>query len=138
MTPFQSLMGTIALVAANTLFGAGPAWAGGGPDAVDARARFQSDMALCDSGRSNQSVATCRIEAKNALAAAQRGNLNDTPGQYEHNALKRCDAFDDVDRTDCVARMRREGGSVQGSAQSGGILRKGVTVVPAEQDADSR
>ena len=138
MIPFQSLMGTIALVAASTLFGAGPAWAADGPGAVGAKARFQSDMALCDSGRSNQSVATCRIEAKNALAAAQRGSLNDAPGQYERNALKRCDAFDDADRNDCVARMRGDGASTQGSAQGGGVLRMGVTVVPAESGPDSR
>ncbi|MDP2065538.1 MAG: hypothetical protein Q8K38_06145 [Burkholderiaceae bacterium] len=132
MNPFPSLMRTVALVATSAVLLAGPAWAADGPAAADAQARFQSDMALCNSGRSNQGAATCRIEAKSALAAARRGNLNDAPGQYERNALKRCDVFDGSDRTDCVARMRGEGASTQGSAQGGGILRMGVTVVPAE------
>ena len=50
------------------------------------QARYRSEMAVCESGRSNQDAATCRIESHNALAAARQGVLTDPPGQYGGNA----------------------------------------------------
>lgn len=91
-----------------------------------ARARFRQEMSVCDSGQSNQDLATCREEARNALAAARRGGLNDAPGQYQQNARQRCNALQGDDRLDCESRMRGEG-IVEGSAASGGILRETVT-----------
>ena len=83
---------------------------------------------MCNSGQSNQDRATCRLEAKNALAAAKRGALNDAPGQYQQNALQRCSAHQGEDRRACEARMGAEG-STEGSVSEGGVLRQGVTVV---------
>ncbi len=88
-------------------------------------------MAVCNSGQSNQSLATCREEAQHALASARRGKLEDAPGQYEKNASKRCEALKGDERNDCLARMRGEG-SAEGSVAGGGILRQSVTVVPGK------
>jgi len=99
--------------------------------AREAQARFRQDMAACNSGQSNQDPATCRLEARNALADARRGSLNDTPGTYTSNALQRCNALEGNNRSDCESRMRGEGRS-EGSVGSGGIIRETVTVVPGK------
>ena len=99
--------------------------------ASEAQARFRQDMAACNSGQSNQDPATCRLEARNALADAKRGSLNDAPGKYTSNALQRCNALQGNNRSDCESRMRGEGRS-EGSVSSGGIIRETVTVVPAK------
>lgn len=98
---------------------------------AEAQARYKQDMALCNSGQSNQDPATCRLEAKNALAAAKRGELSDAPGVYQQNALQRCAAHQGSDRSDCEARMRGQGNET-GSVANGGILRESVTIVPAK------
>ena len=98
--------------------------------AREAQARYRQDMAACKSGQSNQDAATCRLEARNALADAKRGILNDAPGRYNSNALQRCNALEGNNRSDCESRMRGEGRS-EGSVGSGGIIRETVTVVPA-------
>lgn len=99
--------------------------------AREAQARFRQDMAACNSGQSNQDPATCRLEARNALADARRGSLNDAPGQYTGNALQRCNALEGNNRSDCESRMRGEGRS-EGSVGGGGIIRETVTVVPGK------
>lgn len=99
--------------------------------AREAQARFRQDMAACNSGQSNQDLATCRLEARNALADARRGHLNDAPGKYTNNALQRCSALEGNNRSDCESRMRGEGRS-EGSVGSGGIIRETVTVVPGK------
>ena len=98
---------------------------------ADAQARYRQDMAVCNSGRSNQDLATCRLEAKNALAAAKRGGLKDAPDQYQQNALRRCDAHQGDDRIACQARILGEG-NVESGVQDGGVLRKSIMVVPAK------
>jgi hypothetical protein len=121
----------LALAAAGTLICATTALAANAGASADAQARYRQDMAICNSGQSNQDLATCRREAKNALAEAKRGGLSDAPGQYQQNALRRCAVQKGDDRTDCEARMHGEG-SVEGSAASGGVLRESVTVVPGK------
>ena len=93
------------------------------------QARYRSEMAVCESGRSNQDAATCRIESHNALAAARQGVLTDPPGQYGGNAQQRCTALEGVEYSACEARMRGEG-SIEGSVSGGGILRENATVLP--------
>ena len=123
------LLRALTLAAAGTVLWAGNAAATG--PAADAQARYRGDMAVCNSGQSNQDPATCRIEARNALAEARRGGLTAAPDQYQSNALQRCGVFKDADRSDCEARMRGPG-NVQGSVAAGGILRESVTLVPAK------
>jgi len=98
---------------------------------AEAQARYREDIAVCNSGQSNQTQATCRKEARNALAAAKRDNLSDTPNLYQQNALQRCAAHQGADRSDCEARMSGQG-KVEGSVANGGILRESVTIVPVK------
>jgi hypothetical protein len=88
-------------------------------------------MAACNSGQSHQDLATCRREAGNALAEARLGHLNDAPGQYQQNALRRCQVHEGEDRLACEARMGAEA-STEGSAATGGILRQAVTITPVK------
>jgi hypothetical protein len=114
------------LTAVGALLCASAAIAATPSSSSSAQARFRQDMAVCNSGQSNQDAVTCREEARRALAAARRGGLDDAPGQYQQNALQRCGSLKGDDRTDCEARMRGEG-NVQGSVGGGGILRETVT-----------
>lgn len=99
---------------------------------TEAQARYRQDMAFCNSGKSNQDIATCRREARSALVEARRGGLKAAPvDQYQQNALQRCNAHQGDERTACEARMRDEG-SVEGSVADGGILRKSEIAVPSE------
>lgn len=99
---------------------------------AEAQARYRQEMAFCNSGRSNQDIATCRREARSALVEARRGGLKEAPAdQYQQNALERCKAHQGDERAACEARMRDEG-SIEGSVADGGILRKSEIVVPSE------
>lgn len=120
-----------ALVAAATWVCASGALAASPGALTEAQARYRQDMAVCQSGQSNQDRATCRLEAKNALAAAKRGALNDAPGQYQQNALQRCSAHQGDDLRACQARMIAPEGAA-GSAAEGGILRESVTITPVK------
>jgi hypothetical protein len=101
-----------------------------------ARARFEQDSAVCNSGRSNQDRATCMQEARAALAASQGGRLPDPDPSLARNATKRCAALPIDDRKDCEARMRGQG-TTSGNAAAGGIYRELVTrtVGPVEPAA---
>lgn len=98
---------------------------------ADAQARYRQDMAACTSGQTNQDLATCRLEAKNALAAAKRGALSSAPDQYQQNALRRCDAHQGEDRIACQARILGEG-NVESGVEAGGVLRKSIMVTPGQ------
>jgi hypothetical protein len=132
MITVPSFIRNLALAAAGALLCSAAAQAAKTGALVDAQARYRQDMADCNSGKSNQDLATCRREARNALAEAKRGGLKDDPAQYQQNAVRRCDAHKGDDRTDCEARMRDDS-RIEGSAAEGGILREGVTVVPADK-----
>lgn len=120
-----------ALSAGGLLF-AGSVLSAAGNASAEAQARYRQEMAVCNSGQSHQDAATCRTEARNALAEARRGGLTDAPAtQYQANATQRCGLLQGDDRGACMARMRGEGRS-DGSVTGGGILRESVTVVPAK------
>lgn len=120
-----------AVTALATLVCASGALAASPSALTEAQARYRQDMAVCNSGQSNQDRATCRLEAKNALAEAKRGALNDAPGQYQQNALQRCSVHKGDDLRACQARMIAPDGAA-GSAAEGGILRESVTITPAK------
>lgn len=102
------------------------------PAATSAHARYRMDMAVCNSGQSNQSVANCRREAGSALAEARRGALDDVPDQYLNNALQRCQAHTrGDDRVACEARILGQG-DISDASQAGGLLRQSTTVLPAQ------
>jgi len=94
--------------------------------------RYQQDLAECETQQATQDLATCRLEARNALAEAKRNLLSDTTANlFEKNQFKRCRVFKGEDREACEARVRDDGSST-GSVQSGGILREVTRPVPAE------
>lgn len=103
-----------------------------------ARARFEQDSAVCNSGRSNQDRATCMQEARAALAAAQGGRLPAGEPSLSRNATLRCAPLPPEDRKDCEARMQGQG-TTSGSAAAGGIYRELVTrtVGPVENAASA-
>ncbi len=131
MTTFHLPLRQLVLAAGATLLGATAALAASADAPSDAEARYRQDMAICTSGQSNQAIATCRLEAANALAAARRGNLRAAPDQYQQNALRRCDAHQGDDRIACVARILGEG-NVEDGVADGGLLRKSIMVKPAQ------
>jgi len=92
----------------------------------DANATYQRDRSACLSGKSNEDRATCLREAGAALQAARSGQLNSGADQLQKNRVMRCNALPEQDRPDCIRRMQ-PGGVVEGSSQSGGILRESVT-----------
>lgn len=101
--------------------------AGGATD--EAQLRYRQDMARCNNGQSNQDPATCRTEARHALAEARRGGLSSPGADLQGNAQLRCAAHQGIDRSACEARISGEG-TVDGSVSGGGILRQSVIVVP--------
>lgn len=122
----------VASALAATLLSASGAMAATSSAVTEAQARYREDMKVCNSGQSNQDRATCRREAGSALAEAKRGALNDAPGQYQQNALRRCMVHkDDEDRRACEARMTGQG-TTEGSVAAGGVLYQSVTVTPAK------
>jgi hypothetical protein len=125
--PFRSLTA----LAAATLFCSAAALAAPSTAATEALARYRQDMAACHQGQTHQDPATCRREAGSALSEARRGGLNDAPGQYRQNALLRCNVHQGDDRLACEARMGAAG-TTEGSAATGGILRRGVTIAPVK------
>jgi hypothetical protein len=130
MTTFPRLIRHLTLAAALSLLCSAAALAANTGLVADAKARYQQDMADCNSGKSQQEPASCRLEARNALAEASRGGLNAIGDQYQQNALKRCAAYQGDDRNDCETRMSSDS-NIEGSVGSGGILRKSITIVPA-------
>lgn len=131
MTTIPPLFRKLTLVVAGSLLCATAALAVDKGVLAESLARYRVDMAACNRGESNQDLATCRREARNALAEARRGGLNDAADQYQQNALRRCAVQKGDDRTACEARIRGEG-RVEGSVAGGGILRESVTVVPGK------
>jgi hypothetical protein len=130
MTTFPRLIRHLTLAAALSLLCSAAALAANTGLVADAKARYRQDMADCNSGKSHQDLASCRLEARNALAEASRGGLNDIGDPYLQNALKRCGAYQGDDRNDCETRMSSDS-NIEGSVGSGGILRKSITIVPA-------
>lgn len=127
-TPYRHF----ALTVVGTILWTGAALAGPSSAPADAQARYQQDMAVCDSGRSNQPVNVCRTEARNALAEAKRGGLTDAAAdQYARNAVRRCAEFQGDDRAACEARVFNPS-RVDGSVGGGGLVRESVVTVPVK------
>ncbi|MGS0754340.1 hypothetical protein ACVBEH_06200 [Roseateles sp. GG27B] len=61
--------------------------------AGDLKQRYQQELAACQSGPASQDLRSCQRDAAAALAAAQRGDLDDGPAAYTRNARERCMAL---------------------------------------------
>lgn len=123
-----------ALIGLAALAGASHAMAAGTKSGVES-STYKQERAACMDGSSNQDKQTCLREAGAARYEASRGKLAD-PSQtsYKENALKRCEGLPQSDRVECQKRIDG-GGTTEGTARDGGILRKSVTIVPGTPSA---
>ncbi len=94
-----------------------------------ARQKYNSDVAFCKSGQSQQDYATCMREAG---AALQQSSILHTapPAVLAQNSEDRCAVQQGEDQVACQARM--EGlGKTEGSVAGGGVIREITIVEPA-------
>lgn len=121
------LCAVVALLGCASAFSAQP-----GATGIDASGSYQSEMAACRNGQTQQDQTTCMIEARNAHAAKKRGRIGDTSSdQLALNAMARCNVLRGDDKAACQLRMQGQG-STSGSVAGGGVLREITTEVPAE------
>lgn len=102
----------------------------GAQAASEAQARYRQELAVCIAGQSHQDAATCRLEARNALAESRRNGLTNPGGQMQHNTMMRCAVHEGDDRRACEMRMGMQG-SAEGSVGAGGILRQSTITIPS-------
>lgn len=99
-----------------------------GTTGIDATGNPQSEMAACNSGRTQQDRDTCIREVRNANADKRAGKLGNAGGQFQANAVKRCDVLTGEDKIACEARIAGYG-NTQGSVAGGGVIRQVETAV---------
>ena len=98
---------------------------------IDATGNPRSEMAACNSGKTQQDRATCLKEVRSANADKRAGKLGNG-ADFTANALKRCEVFkESEDQASCRARVGEQA-RLNGSVASGGVLREGeITVTPS-------
>ena len=99
-----------------------------GTTGIDATGNASSEMAACNNGSTQQSRETCMTEVRNADAAKRGGKLDNAGGQFEANALMRCNVLQGEDKIACEARVIGYG-NPQGSVAGGGVITQVETVV---------
>ena len=99
-----------------------------GTTGIDATGNAQSELAACNSGKTQQDKTTCLTEVRNANAAKRAGKVDNSGGQFAANALKRCDVRKGEDRIACQARIQGLGND-DGSVASGGVVREIESIV---------
>lgn len=126
----QKLVQRLAFVGAAALMSVTGASAqvAAGTTGIDASGNYQAEVAACKSGKTQQDLTTCLIEARNAQAEKKRGALDNANGQLAANAAARCDALAGEDKAACHARIAGLG-STSGSVAGGGVIREVETVV---------
>jgi hypothetical protein len=102
--------------------------------AASVHQEYLREREACLSGKSGEDRKTCLREAGAAQVEARRGTLAEGRGEdYEANRLARCNVHKDPqEREYCIRRMKGEG-TVSGSVAEGGVLRKLVVTVPADE-----
>lgn len=100
-----------------------------GTTGIDATGNAKSETVACNTGKTQQDKETCLNEVKNANAAKDTGKVDNARGQFEANALSRCEVFSGDEKVTCIARMKSNG-QAEGSVGGGGIIREIQTVVP--------
>ena len=98
-----------------------------GTTGIDATGNAQSEMAACNNGKTQQDRATCLTEVKNANEARRAGKVDNAGGQFQANAMERCNILPSQDKIACEARVLGYGNS-QGSVAGGGVITEIETV----------
>lgn len=119
-----SLFGLSALLAVS----AASAQVASGTTGIDTSGNTQREKAACHNGMTQQDFVTCMREANNAAADKRSGKLDNAGGQFDANALKRCEVLSGDDQIACEARIMGYG-STSGSVAGGGVVRQVETVV---------
>lgn len=97
---------------------------------LDATGDFKSEMASCAKRATPQARKLCIAEARTAQSARRAGKLDNYGGNFQANALKRCEVFKAADDL-AACRMRVEKSVMDGSVAEGGVLREAqITVTP--------
>lgn len=123
------------LSALGGLAGVSAARAADASTATSIQSQYEYDVQRCNSGQTNQSKAVCLQEAGAAREEAERKRLdNGQSANYRNNAVDRCTKLPQPQREDCLLQMRSPT-KVEGSIESGGVLRETVIQVPAPQPA---
>lgn len=105
-----------------------------GTTGIDATGNAASEMAACNNGTTQQSRETCMTEVRNANAARRAGKVDNAGGQFNANALQRCNVLQGEDKIACEARVTGFG-NPQGSVAGGGVITQVETVVvPANSE----
>ena len=99
-----------------------------GTTGIDATGNVASEMAACNNGSTQQSRETCMTEVRNANAAKRAGKVDNAGGQFNANALMRCNVLQGEDKIACEARVIGYG-NPQGSVAGGGVITQVETVV---------
>lgn len=99
-----------------------------GTTGIDATGSAQSELAACNSGKTQQDRDTCLKEVRNANAEKRAGKLDNSSTQLGANAVQRCDVLTGEDKIACQARIVGYG-NTQGSVAGGGVIREVETVV---------
>ena len=99
-----------------------------GTTGIDATGNAKSETAACNNGKTQQDRATCLIEVKNANAAKRAGKVDNAGGQFQANAMQRCNVLPSQDKVACEARVAGYGNQ-QGSVAGGGVITQIETVV---------
>ena len=103
-----------------------------GTTGIDATGNEQSELAACNSGKTQQDRQTCMTEVRNANAAKRAGKVDNSGGRFKENAMARCDVFKGEEQIACQARVVGYGDTA-GSVAGGGVIRQVETVVvPAD------
>ena len=99
-----------------------------GNTGIDNSGNYQQERAWCMANTSGEEQATCLKNSGAAQAEKRRGTLDNNGGNFDANAMQRCNVLTGEDRAACQARVAGLG-SASGSVQGGGILKQVETVV---------
>lgn len=98
------------------------------------QSQYQADLQYCDSAAVIDKQA-CKNEAAAALSEAKKGNLTGAASDARSN---RCQYLSGDKKTDCEMLMQNSAANVQGSVQSGGIIRSmEYEYTPAVKNSDN-
>jgi len=116
----------------------GGAFAANGSTA-DIEAQYRQDIERCNTGQTNQDVATCKREAGAALQEARRQRLLTHQEQsIDSNTTARCQALPTNLRDDCMLQMSQSANTtIQGSVGGGGILRTTEITIPGSTETQT-
>ena len=99
-----------------------------GTTGIDNSGNYQQERAWCMANTSGEEQATCLKNSGAAQAEKRRGTLDNNGGNFDANAMQRCNVLTGEDRAACQARVAGLG-SASGSVQGGGVMKQVETVV---------